>query len=67
MRTYITRKATASDIDENTDAENYLARTVFESHELIDIGVLDHNGDPIMARERMDPIGYVRFNEGNGA
>lgn len=43
------------------DAERYLARTVHEDYELIDTGVLDQSGNKIMARRRIDPIGFVRF------
>lgn len=61
MRQYITIKPRQAHIEDEPDAEDYLSRTVFESHELIDIGVMDNNGDPIMVRECMDQIGYVRF------
>jgi hypothetical protein len=47
--------------EEEPDAEHYLARTVYEDYELIDIGILDDKGEKIMARKRMDPIGFVRF------
>lgn len=53
----------ASDIDENVDGEKYLARTVHEDVELIDTGVKDANGDKIMARRRMDQIGFIRRAE----
>lgn len=36
-RQYVRVKAAS--MDEFPDGENYLARTVFESHELIDIGL----------------------------
>lgn len=48
-------------IDDEPDAEHYLARTVYESHELIDIGILDEDGNKIMAHERMDEIGFIRW------
>ena len=38
-----------------------LARTVYEEYDLVDTGVVDAGGDPIMARKKMDPIGYMRF------
>lgn len=50
-----------ADIDENVDGENYLARTVHEEYELFDTGVVDASGQRIMARRKMDPIGFVRF------
>lgn len=58
-RDYITRRS--ADIDENVDAENYLARTVYDPEELIDIGILDADGNKVMARQRMDPIGFIRW------
>lgn len=51
----------SASIDEAPDGENYLARTVHETHELIDIGVLDADGNKIMAREKLDPVGFVRW------
>jgi hypothetical protein len=60
-RDYIIRRM--ADIDENVNGEDYLGRTVYEEHELIDIGIVDQNGDKIMARKRMDQIGFVRFPE----
>lgn len=63
MREYVIgkRKPYGGDIDGEVDAENYLSRTVFEDHELIDIGIKDKNGDPIMAMQKRDPVGFVRF------
>jgi hypothetical protein len=58
-RDYVIRRCAS--IDETVDAERYLARTVHEAEELIDIGVLDAAGNKIMARQKMDPIGFVRF------
>jgi len=54
-----------SDDDYNWEADplNSLARTVHEDYEIIDTGVLNDQGEPIMARKRFDPIGYVRFKE----
>lgn len=65
MREYVIakRKARSADIDSEPDAEDYLARTVYEDHELIDIGIRDKNGDPIMARQKRDPVGFVRFKQ----
>lgn len=61
-RSYITvRRTRSADMDSGADGEDYLARTVFEDHELIDIGVMDKDGNPIMARKRLDPVGFVRF------
>lgn len=60
-RSYV--RVRAGNIDEPVDAENYLARTVFESHELVDIGILDEDGNKIMAHEMMDQIGFIRWQE----
>jgi hypothetical protein len=59
MRDYVVRRS--ADIDDNTDAENYLSRTVYEPEELIDIGILDADGNKVMARRRLDPIGFIRW------
>lgn len=61
-REYVIQRR-AANIDENVNGEDYLARTVHEDHELIDIGVMDAQGNRIMARRRMDPIGFVRWPE----
>lgn len=61
MREYVFVRPCAAGIGDNVDGKNYLARTVYEDHELIDIGVMDRNGNPIMARKRLDPIGFVRW------
>lgn len=61
-REYVVQRR-AANIDENVNGEDYLARTVHEDHELIDIGVMDAQGNRIMARRRMDPIGFVRWPE----
>lgn len=53
----------SADIYSEPDAENYLARTVHETHELIDIGILDEDGNKIMARQKMDAIGFIRWRE----
>lgn len=63
-REYVLQRR-AANIDENVNGEDYLARTVHEDHELIDIGVMDAQGNRIMARRRMDPIGFVRWPEKN--
>lgn len=60
-RDYVVRRA--GKIDEELDAEDYLARTVYESHELFDIGILDEDGNRIMARQKMDPVGFIRWRE----
>ena len=62
MREYVIRHRSA-EIDQGPDGENYLARTVYETEELIDIGVLDAAGNKVMAHRRMDPIGFIRPRE----
>lgn len=57
-REYVIRSAR---IDEEIDGENYLARTVYEPEELFDIGILDSDGNKVMARRRLDPIGFIRW------
>jgi len=61
VREYITIRRLA-DIDQTIDGEQYLARTIIEQDpELIDIGVLDPDGNKIMARQKMNQIGFIRF------
>jgi hypothetical protein len=61
-RTYVSvGPARFADIDSPVDGEHYLARTVFEDFELIDTGMLDASGNKIMAREKLDPVGFVRW------
>jgi hypothetical protein len=45
------------------DAKEFLARTVHESDEAIDIGLLDAAGNKLMARRRKNPVGFVRFRD----
>jgi len=52
----------AAKIDENVDGEQYLARTVYEPEELIDIGILDSDGNKVMARRRLE-IGFVKWGD----
>jgi len=58
-KTYFIRRS--CDDDYEADALDSLARTVYEDYEIIDTGVIDADGNPIMARRRFDPIGFVRF------
>lgn len=60
---YIVHRPRSADIDANPDGENYLARTVYEDKETIDIGLMDSEGNKILVRRRMDPIGFVRFKD----
>ena len=61
MRKYVTmRKTRLADADGEPDAENYLARTVYEPEpQIIETGLLDSQGQPIYAIEAMGPIGFV--------
>lgn len=63
MKQYVICRPRSADIDANVDAENYLARTVHEDHELIDIGLLDSEGNKVMAKKKMDQIGFVRWKD----
>ena len=58
MKEYFVRGAKI-DPDATVDAENYLARTVYEKDETYDIGLLDAAGNKILAREKHNPIGFV--------
>ncbi len=60
QREYVIRRRMA-DIDENVDGENFLARTVYEEIDFIDIGLLDSEGNAILARKKMSQVGFVRF------
>lgn len=62
MREYFVRSAKLD--DHTIDAENYLARTVFEKDETYDIGLVDPAGNKILAREKRNPIGFVTHGEG---
>jgi hypothetical protein len=59
-RVYVSVKPRAADIDENVNGEHYLGRTVYEDYELIDTGIRDEAGNKIMAREKMEQIGFIR-------
>ncbi len=65
MRDYIIRRTRQADIDSDPNGEDYLSRTVYEDHELIDIGITDSDGNKIMARKRMNPVGFVTWPERN--
>lgn len=39
------------------------AKTVIETEELFDTGMLDHNGNKVWAREKKRPIGFVPLKE----
>lgn len=41
------------------DSKEFLARTVYETEELIDTGILDEAGNKVLAREKKNPIGFV--------
>lgn len=62
MREYVSVRRMAN-VDEPVDGEDYLARTVYEDHKLVDIGLMDAEGNPIMAHERRDPVGFVRWRD----
>lgn len=60
-RDYIVRRPKAYDDYWEAKGTDSLAKTVYEDHELIDIGVLDANGEKIMARQKPDPVGFIRW------
>lgn len=59
QREYVILRRMA-DIDENVNGEEYLARTVYEDRELVDIGLLDADGNAIMVHKKMDQVGFIR-------
>lgn len=59
-RDYVIRPRSA-DITKDPDGEHYLAREIIETVETIDIGLTDQFGNKIMARQKIDPVGFVRF------
>lgn len=61
MREYFRHRPTGD--YEWWDAPNLdsTTRTVHEVDETFDTGILDEAGNKIMAREKKDPIGFVRF------
>jgi len=38
--------------------QNFMARTVYEDDDIVDIGVLDANGNKIMAKAKKPRIGF---------
>lgn len=64
MRRYVllAHKPKCADIDYDPDAENYLARTVFEPEpQAIKTGLLDASGNDIYCIDEADPIGFMRW------
>lgn len=61
-REYISVRPKADWEDEHRGVDS-LARTVYEPEELVDIGILDSDGNKVMARRRLDPIGFVRWRD----
>ena len=61
-RRYIVKPRMAS-LDDGLDAENYLARTVFEPDPApVRTGLLDARGNELFAVVEIGPIGFVRFD-----
>lgn len=50
--------------DDHWKVEYYtpLSITLIEDREEIDIGLLDHKGDPVKVSPRRNPIGFVHFD-----
>lgn len=64
MKEYvIVRRSFDQEWYDKDDGLKSLARTVYEEEELIDIGIMDARGDPIMARRKKDPIGFIYLKE----
>lgn len=62
MRKYVSVKPRMDEYYEANAADS-LARTVYENIDLVDIGVLDAEGNPVMAYEKMQPIGFVHHKK----
>ena len=61
---YFVKPARLANIHEEPDAENYLARTVFEPDDSpIESGVLDADGRMIVYTLAIGPIGFVTRDE----
>lgn len=59
-RDYVIRPRSA-EYGKDPDGETYLAREIIETTETIDIGLTDQFGNKIMARQKMNPVGFIRF------
>jgi len=60
IRRYLIGKPRMADMDHEPDGEDYMARTVYDtSGEMMDTGLLDAHGNPILAQYEMDRIGYI--------
>lgn len=62
LKRYVTIKRSCDD-DYIGNALDCLATTIIEEREYIDIGVLDQNGNAVMAVKKTDQIAYVRGND----
>lgn len=62
MREYFVRSPKRADYEwwDMPNVES-TTRTVIETEEVFDTGVLDENGNKIMAKERKQPIGFTRL------
>jgi hypothetical protein len=60
-REYFTRRPMAERDWWDANASDSLARVVIETEEVFDTGVLDENGNKVMAKEKKEPIGFIRF------
>lgn len=60
MKEYFVRRKSSGDYWEPPNLES-TSRQVIETEELIDTGILDENGNRVMAKERKEPIGFIRF------
>lgn len=64
MKRYVTlHKPKLADMWSEPDAEDYLARTVYEPEpQSVRTGLLDASGTDIYSIEERDPIGFVRWS-----
>lgn len=62
MKRYVTMRSKVAGMYDDPDAENYLARTIYQPEpQAIKTGLLDAQGNDIYMIEENDPIGYVRW------
>ena len=61
MRTYFKRSPGADYEWYDTPNLESTSRHVIETEEVIDTGIIDEDGNKIMAKERKEPIGFIRF------
>jgi hypothetical protein len=60
VKRYFIGKVRLADYDDGPDAEDYLSRTIYVPDETpYETGILDAQGNMILAQVRIDPIGFT--------